>query len=879
MTNINKVSSAIAAQTPQFIESDYPLFNRFLEYYYQSQEKTGLGQNILNNFLGYLDIDRLDVGILDGKTKLVEAIDITSDTIVVESIDQFLEKSGSILIGSEVIYYESTTSSPNIALSPGISYDQVKLKWVNLFSPINLFDGTTTQFNLVSQDNPIAPPSAQHLIVSVYGEVLTPGTDYTVNGTTITYASAPRTKIPSDDAINTFITYLDGFVENQIVPLDNISNSFGEGKTQFRITRSGIAYEPIVDEYVVAIYDKRLLIPKVDYFIDGADFIFATAPTNGRFLSLHSIEAPVPSFGSGAEGFARVNDLGQLTSISTNVNGSNYRFEYPPKVSISTTVGSGGAAQALVNGIKTVTLLNGGKGYSDTNPPVVQIESPTKTGSIQATLKATVENGSVTAVELQGSGSGYTFTPRITFRQPGGATVATPTLSSGSISGGLTLVNAGFGYTTPPAVDVDEPTGDNPIRAAFQTVLAADGTIASITTINAGQGYTSVPRVSIVDPVGAQVLQTVVDGDGRVIRIDILDGGSGYDEVPSVYIVDNRVDGTGAYAGGTGATATAAIFNGSITDINVSAFGSGYSAANPPSVVIQAPTSAEASAEIGLNEVTGFKVNQAGKGYNKAQFTGCARAASGIVEYTEDGNAVFSNNTTASAASVDTEVKCLDALFVKRLLDKYTQQFLPDVPELDYKKIDVRTAIKTIKDFYSAKGTSFSIAYLFKLLYGETVSISYPKDQIIKPSAATWSIDTILRATKVSGLATDIRDGLLQQEADIADPNVKQASALVENYISIKTSTVEIFELVLSEETITGTFTVPYKTKLAEPLNQTDSIITVDSTIGWPERNGEFIIGSGTAAELVQYKEKSLNQFIECTRSVNGIVEDWGFCY
>ena len=132
MTNINKVSSAIAAQTPQFIESDYPLFNRFLEYYYQSQEKTGLGQNILNNFLGYLDIDRLDVGILDGKTKLVEAIDITSDTIVVESIDQFLEKSGSILIGNEVIYYESTTSSPNIALSPGISYDQVKLKWVNL---------------------------------------------------------------------------------------------------------------------------------------------------------------------------------------------------------------------------------------------------------------------------------------------------------------------------------------------------------------------------------------------------------------------------------------------------------------------------------------------------------------------------------------------------------------------------------------------------------------------------------------------------------------------------------------------------------------------------------------------------------------------------
>ena len=101
-------------------------------------------------------------------------------------------------------------------------------------------------------------------------------------------------------------------------------------------------------------------------------------------------------------------------------------------------------------------------------------------------------------------------------------------------------------------------------------------------------------------------------------------------------------------------------------------------------------------------------------------------------------------------------------------------------------------------------------------------SITYPKDQIIKPSAATWSIDTILRATLVSGNPDNIQDGLLVQEADIADPNVLTASALVENYISIKTSDTEIYELALSEETITGTFTVPYKTKLAEPLNTTD---------------------------------------------------------
>ena len=38
------------------------------------------------------------------------------------------------------------------------------------------------------------------------------------------------------------------------------------------------------------------------------------------------------------------------------------------------------------------------------------------------------------------------------------------------------------------------------------------------------------------------------------------------------------------------------------------------------------------------------------------------------------------------------------------------------------------------------------------------------------------------------------------------------------------------------------------------------------------EKNGTIIIDD---SEVVQYKEKSLNQFIECTRSKNGVVEDW----
>ncbi|AOO02099.1 hypothetical protein Np151112_088 [Synechococcus phage S-RIM2] len=872
--DINKVSHVSSYQTPKFIESEYPLFNKFIEYYYKSQEKTGLGQNILNNFLNYLDIDRLNVDILDGATVVVESISAETDTIVVESVDSFLTNNGSIMIGDEVIFYENTVSAPNIALSPGITYDQVKLKWITLVNPLNDFDGVRTVFPLISQDNPIGPPSDQHLIVKLFGNSLVPSVDYTVSGTNIVFTTAPRAKLPSDDTTSTSITYQNGFVENTIVAIDDISSSFGDGKKEFKLTRNGEKYDPIVAEYVLAVYDNRLLVPKVDFYLDKDLFIFEVAPLNGRSLSLFSIEAPIPSFGSGAVGYSRVSDTGSITAVTANKNGRNYRFEYPPKVTINSEEGSSASVKALVNGIKSVSLLDGGSGYSDTNPPTVTLETPTKTGALAPTMSATVTNGSVTAINIDSSGSGYTFTPRITFKQPGGATLATPTIVNGSISGAVTVTATGQGYTTPPKIYIDEPTGTDGIKASLRAVLT-DGQVTSITVLNAGQGYENVPRIAVIDPVGAQILETTVDADGRVIAIELLSGGSGYVDVPSVYIVDNRINDIGAYIGGTGATAVASVFNGAITDINITSFGTGYSPSNPPKIVIQAPPEAQASAEIGLNEVTGFSVLKGGAGYSKAAFKGCARAASGITGYTEDGNVIFSNNTTAKEATVNTQVKCLDAVFVKRLLDKYTEQFLPDVPSLDYSRIDVRSSIKTIKDFYSAKGTSFSIGYLFKLLYGETVTVSYPKDQITKPSAATWSIDTILRATLVSGNPVNIKDGLLLQEEDIADPNIKQASALIENFISIQTSEDVIYELALSEETITGTFTVPYKTRLAEPLNTTESIITVDSTIGWPERNGTFKVGTGTGAETIQYKEKSLNQFIECTRSLNGVVEDW----
>ena len=101
-----------------------------------------------------------------------------------------------------------------------------------------------------------------------------------------------------------------------------------------------------------------------------------------------------------------------------------------------------------------------------------------------------------------------------------------------------------------------------------------------------------------------------------------------------------------------------------------------------------------------MNEITGFSFNQ-GTGYEKSKFVGCARASSGIIKYTETGNAVFSNNTTAQSALVDTEIKMFRCFICQETFRQIYRTVFPDVPELDYKKIDVRNAIKSVKDFYS----------------------------------------------------------------------------------------------------------------------------------------------------------------------------------
>lgn len=55
---INKISSLVQSQFPQFVRDDYPVFISFIQAYYEYLELEKNPQDILNNLISYRDIDR-----------------------------------------------------------------------------------------------------------------------------------------------------------------------------------------------------------------------------------------------------------------------------------------------------------------------------------------------------------------------------------------------------------------------------------------------------------------------------------------------------------------------------------------------------------------------------------------------------------------------------------------------------------------------------------------------------------------------------------------------------------------------------------------------------------------------------------------------------
>jgi len=116
-----RISTLIESQLPEFISTEYELFGKFVEKYYESQEVQGGPLDVINNIQKYLDIDYYEQSLLKQNSILSSSISETATSIVLEDGTGFPEKNGYVQIADEIIFYGERNNNTLLNCSRGVS--------------------------------------------------------------------------------------------------------------------------------------------------------------------------------------------------------------------------------------------------------------------------------------------------------------------------------------------------------------------------------------------------------------------------------------------------------------------------------------------------------------------------------------------------------------------------------------------------------------------------------------------------------------------------------------------------------------------------------------------------------------------------------------
>ena len=249
-------------------------------------------------------------------------------------------------------------------------------------------------------------------------------------------------------------------------------------------------------------------------------------------------------------------------------------------------------------------------------------------------------------------------------------------------------------------------------------------------------------------------------------------------------------------------------------------------------------------------------------------FTGCVRGFSGVTNYHSDSNQeelVFSESVSASH-NEGSSVQNLSSLFLKEFYRKIKYTFTPGLEDVDFvSDLNVGNFIKEARSFYQAKGTDESFRILFNVLYGVTPQVVNLEEFLIKPSSAEFIRREIVIAERISGNPSKL---LGQTIKKFNDDGTSASISEIEPFTRNGTQYFKISLFVGYNDTsaILGNFTITPNTKSLKNVAIGSEVISVDSTIGFPEQ-GTIISGNNT----ITYTSKSINQFFGCTGIVSEI--------
>ena len=258
-------------------------------------------------------------------------------------------------------------------------------------------------------------------------------------------------------------------------------------------------------------------------------------------------------------------------------------------------------------------------------------------------------------------------------------------------------------------------------------------------------------------------------------------------------------------------------------------------------------------------------------GKTATSFTGCVRGFSGISKIESSNNPEFLTFSTTDLDdhAAGTAVQNLSLQFLGQFYKKFKYQFLPGFENRQFKDVSVENILSRAKDFYSSKGTDTALKILFNVLFGKNVEVLKPFDNTIVPSEADWSITDDIIVEAISGDPTKLIATTLFQ-GSTSNPT---ATAAISNVEEVFLGNKRYFKLLLSNDSVVNTFDVGKKTKVTS-LTRTESAVTVDSTVGFPESGTFYYLDSLGEYSEATYTSKSYNQFFGCVGLTTSLAEN-----
>ena len=138
-------------------------------------------------------------------------------------------------------------------------------------------------------------------------------------------------------------------------------------------------------------------------------------------------------------------------------------------------------------------------------------------------------------------------------------------------------------------------------------------------------------------------------------------------------------------------------------------------------------------------------------------------------------------------------------------LDQFRDSYLTAIPNTLASGVSKRNLVKNIRDLYRAKGTRRGHELFFRLIFGETPEIFYPKDNVLKISAGEWTTATVLRIVATQGDPTNLAGQTITQTVDV-DLEAEASTVVVESVLQFQEGATTVFELILNVPSIDGTF-------------------------------------------------------------------------